>query len=266
MTRRSLLSVPPPATGSAPPDTGLDAEASDLGRWLALDLRTKGVPSEPPPLELPSVHQKRIVDAEQPDNSSWRVPELRTRGSSLPPDSLAPQEVATALAPESAPPPDLDDEDLAVLPRLAGLPKARQPARALMGVGVLLMISLVGGWWWGRGQIVDGQSLDVAAAASSHVVASALPPPPPELVEDEAEADLDSSPAAVTTKATGSEAASESESPQPRDPRGPQGRRAGDSVARFPDLPSPTLSRLSKDERQDARSRDDSVRASSAQR
>lgn len=271
MTRRSLLSVPPPATGSAPPDTGLDAEASDLGRWLALDLRAKGVPSEPPAAELPSVHQKRIVDAEQPDDSSWRVPELRPRGSSLPPDSLAPQEVATALAPEPAPPPDLEEEDLAVLPRLAGLPKARQPARALMGVGVLLMISLVGGWWWGRGQVVDAQSVDVAAAASPHVAATALPPPPPELVEeDEAEPEL-VAPAAVTaTTTTGSEAASESELLQPRDPRGPHGRRAGDSVARFPDLPSPTLSRLSKDERQEARSRDDSaratVRASSAQR
>jgi len=252
-----------------PPDPGLDTEASHLVRWLALDLRAKVVPSEPPPPELPSVHQKRIVDAEQPDNSSWRVPELRARGSSLPPDSLAPQEVATALAPEPTPLPGLDEEDLAVLPRLAGLPKARQPARALMGVGVLLMISLVGGWWWGRGQIVDGQSVDVAAAASSHVVATALPPPPPELVEDEAEPDLDP-PAALTTKTTGSQAASESELLQPRDPRGPQGRRAGDSVARFPDLPSPTLSRLSKDERQEARSRDDSaratVRASSAQR
>jgi len=269
MTRRSLLSVPPPATGSAPPDTGLDAEASDLGRWLALDLRAKGVPSEPPPPELPSVHQKRIVDAEQPDNASWRVPALRQRGSSLPPDSLAPQEVATALASEPVPPPDLDDEDLAVLPSLAGLPKARQPARALMGVGVLLMISLVGGWWWGRGQIVGGEGVDAPSVASPHVLATALPPPPPELLEDEAEPELDP-PAAVTTKTAGSEAASESELLQPRDPRGAQGRRAGDSVARFPDLPSPTLSRLSKDERQEARSRDDStratVRASSAQR
>jgi hypothetical protein len=263
MTRRSLLSVPPPSTASAPPDTGLEAEASELGRWLARDLRTKGAPSEAPAPELPSVHQKRIVDAEQPDNTSWRVPELRARGSSLPPDSLAPQEVTADVAAEPEAASELDDEDLAVLPSLAGLPKARQPARALMGVGALLMISVVGGWWWGRGQIVDDGSRDAAPASSPHVVATALPPPPPDLVEEE-EDEVDPaqvSPATATTKATGSEAASESGSPEPRReaPLAPQGRRTG--VARFPDLPSPTLSRLSKDERQEARSKDDSVRA-----
>ena len=239
----------------------MNGEASELGRWLALDLRSKGAPSEAPAPELPSIHQKRIVDAEQPDNSSWRVPELRARGSSLPPDSLAPQEMTTSVAPEPVGPPELDEEDLAVLPSLAGLPKPRRPAQALMGFGVLLMISVVGGWWWGRGQIVDSGSGAAAPAASPHVVATALPPPPPELAEgeDELEPAL-VSPAADTTKATG---ASESESFQSRqdDPLGRRGRRVGDSVARFPDLPSPTLSRLTKDERQEARSRDDSARA-----
>jgi hypothetical protein len=251
----------------------MDAEASELGRWLAQDLRTKGVPSEAPPPELPSVHQKRIVEAEQPDNSSWRVPALRARGSSLPPDSLAPQEVTAAVAPQPAAPTDLEDEDLAVLPSLAGVPKARQPAQALMAVGALLTLAIVGGWWWGRGQIVDGESGEVAAAASPHVVGTALPPPAPEVVEEEDELDpAQVPPASVATKPSGSETALDSTSPEP--PRteslGPRGRRSGDSVARFADLPSPTLSRLSKNERQEARSRDDgvraTVRASSAQK
>jgi hypothetical protein len=266
MTRRSLLSVPPPSTPSsaAPPDPGLDAEASELGRWLAQDLRTKGAPSEAPAPELPSVHQKRIVEAEQPDNSSWRVPALRVRGSSLPPDSLAPQEVTAAVAPPPAAPLDLQDEDLAVLPSLAGLPRARQPARALMGVGALLTIALVGGWWWGRGQIVEGESGDAAAAASPHVVGSALPPPPPEMAEEEDELEpAQAPPTSVATKTSGSDTALESKLPEPqrKEALGPRGRRSGDSVARFADLPSPTLSRLSRDEQREARSRDDGVRA-----
>jgi len=240
------------------------AEASELGRWLAQDLRTKGAPSEAPAPELPSIHQKRIVDAEQPDNSSWRVPALRARGSSLPPDSLAPQEVTAADAAQPAAPTELEDEDLAVLPSLAGLPKARQPAQALMAVGALLTIAIVGGWWWGRGQIVEGESGEAAVAASPHVVGTALPPPAPEVVEEQDELEpAPVPPASVATKAPGSETALDSALPeaQRKETLGSRGRRSGDSVARFADLPSPTLSRLSKDERQQARSRDDDVRA-----
>ncbi|HKO91524.1 MAG TPA: hypothetical protein VJU61_10250, partial [Polyangiaceae bacterium] len=152
----------------------------------------------------------------------------------------------------------------AVLPSIAGLPKSRQPAQALAAFGVLLMISVVGGWWWGRGQLVDSASPEGAPAASPHVVGAALPPPPPELGEGD-EAEPVQAAADVPATATGNEAASESDdlspSPRSRDALGPQGRRAGNSVARFPDLPSPTLSRLSKDERQEAQSRDESQRA-----
>jgi hypothetical protein len=260
-----------------PPDPGADAEASELGRWLAQDLRTKGVPSEAAIPELPSVHQKRIVEAEQPDNSSWRVPQLRVRGSSLPPDSLSPQEISAAVAPEPAPAADLEDEDLAVLPSLAGLPKARQPMQALMGVGVLLTLAIGGGWWWGRGQIID-ESGDAATVASPHIVAAPLPPPPPDVLQEQdpdEQNELEPAqvpPTSVATKASGGETALDSKLPEPGRPEtlGPRGRRSGDSVARFADLPSPTLSRLSKDERQEARSRDDgvraTVRASSAQK
>ena len=251
-----------------PPDPGADAEASELGRWLAQDLRTKGAPSDAATPELPSVHQKRIVEAEQPDNSSWRVPELRARGSSLPPDSLSPQEVSAAVASEPAPAPDLEDEDLAVLPSLAGLPKARQPAQALMGVGLLLMLAIGGGWWWGKAQIID-ESGGAATVASPHIAAAPLPPPPPEVLDEqdlEGQNELEPArvpPTSVATKAAGGETALDSQLPEPRRPDtlSPRGRRSGDSVARFADLPSPTLSRLSKDERQEARSRDDGVRA-----
>lgn len=269
MTRRSLLSVPPPSTpASVPAAPGADAEASELGRWLAQDLRTKGAPSEAASPELPSVHQKRIVEAEQPDNSSWRVPQLRVRGSSLPPDSLSPQEVSAAVAPEPAPDPELEDEDLAVLPSLAGLPKARQPAQALLGVGVLLTFAIGGGWWWGKAQISD-ESGEAAAVASPQIVAAPLPPPPPEVLEEQAlegQSELEPAqvpPTSVATKASGGETALDSKLPESLRPEamGPRGRRSGDSVARFADLPSPTLSRLSKNERREARSRDDGVRA-----
>jgi hypothetical protein len=45
---------------------------------------------------------------------------------------------------------------------------------------------------------------------------------------------------------------------------GHAGRRAGDAIARFADLPSPTLSKLAREERQKIRERETRARARKA--
>ena len=163
-------------------------------------------------------------------------------------DSLTPQEVVE---------PALSDEDLSVLPR-------RGAPRTAGLLGLLCVLAGAGGYViLQRAGGAVGEEAAVSLSASAPLPASAalaLPPPPPE-VEPEAtplpapSPELEATPAAEARPAAdGSRPARPVAAPtlsaavEPPDTLAePPERRAGPSVARFPDLPSRTLSRLARE-------------------
>jgi hypothetical protein len=181
-----------------------------------------------------------------------QAPEAAPHSVSLPPDSLVPHavsEVPSAPLPASLPPASLDDEDLAVLPSRRG---AGLRTRWRHAVVLAALLTLAGALIWvGMAPPAEQAAGEVAAAASAPMMAAPLPPPPPpEGMELEAEPLPEAAPAAASRGH-----ASEDDFDPESDERGPRGRRAGDAIARFADLPGATLSRLARDERQKARSR-----------
>ena len=180
---------------------------------------------------------------------------------SLPPDSLVPH--AVSEAPRALVPTAnlaLDAEDLAVLPssraRAAGQRRWRQLGilAALLGGLALLLL------WRGSGS-TPGAARRADSEPSSALAAAPLPPPPPQVVADEdSEAAEPPRPAVASSHPAAAPVAVD----PPDDPSSPRGRRAGDAVARFADLPTPTLSKLAREERQKLRSHDASVRAQKA--
>ena len=143
----------------------------------------------------------------------------------------------------------LDEEDLAVLPSRRG---KKRDWRKLVVLAALLSVG--GAVLWVLSAPRVEQEAGAAAAAAPAVLTAPLPPPPPadaELAEPVAEPEP-AAPAAAAGQGTGAGAEAEEAPLDPGTP-GPRGRRAGDAVARFADLPSPTLSRLAREEQERAR-------------
>jgi hypothetical protein len=248
-------------------------EEPALASWLLRDLRPRSSapPAVPPRTLAPPQSEALPVTGTalaEPRSvlplasaASLALAAAPARGpDSLAPDSLVPHAVSEApRARMSTSDLALDAEDLAVLPssraRAAGQRRWRHAAllAALLG-GVALLL------WRG-----SGSSADAARRAASEpnlaLAAAPLPPPPPQFV-----AEQDSEPAEPPPSAPASShsAATPAAVEPPDDPSSPRGRRAGDAVARFADLPTPTLSKLAREERQKLRSRDASVRARKA--
>jgi hypothetical protein len=248
-----------------------------LGSWLARDLRVKGSPlsSHPP---APSAEERARAEL-----VGWLARDLKPkhslRPSAVPPeprvpqpspaplalavplapsdapaaqDSLAPQLLAPEARPSVTPPRDLDDDDLAVLPgrrRKAAASAARRRVAWALGAALLLGALVFG--WRGRGPAAN---LEGAANAAALDTAAALPPPPPvDLPPAEPE------PEAPVTRSVGRGSASVEDEPGLDDPRS---FLDGLSVRRYADVPSRTLSRLAREQRERARARDDAMRAS----
>jgi hypothetical protein len=271
----------PPSERSSPPSSleaqGLPLpapEEPELASWLLRDLkpRSSAPPAVPPRTVAPARAQAQLETElglpEQPATEASRassaalslaaLPALASE-SLLPPDSLVPHAVseaprALAAASDLA----LDADDLAVLPssraRAAGRRRWRYAAvlAALLGGLALLLL------WRGSGSSV-GATRGGEPAPNATLAAAPLPPPPPAFVAEEVP-DEDPPAPAASSHPTAAPTAPE----PPDDLSGPHGRRAGDAIARFADLPTPTLSKLARDERQKLRSRDASVRAQKA--
>ena len=175
------------------------------------------------------------------------------------PDSLVPHAVSGApRALVAASDLALDADDLAVLPS-----SRARAARGQRWRYAVLLAALLGGLallllWRGSGSPASA-TRGPDPGPNAALAAAPLPPPPPAFVMEEAP---DEDPPAPAASAHAAAAAPAPESPD--DLSGPRGRRAGDAVARFADLPTPTLSKLARDERQKLRSRDASVRAQKA--
>jgi hypothetical protein len=159
-----------------------------------------------------------------------------------PVDSLVPHAVSEAPAPLALRDVALDDEDLAVLP------SRRRKRRDWRKVVVLAALLSVAGavLWVASAPRVQGLAGDATAAAPAMLAAPLPPPPPSEVMELEQVAPEPALPA--TPAGPGSGAAVSQ--PEVELSSGRRGRRAGDAVARFADLPSPTLSRLAREEQQ----------------
>jgi hypothetical protein len=273
--RRTLASETPR------PAAGREDTASDFGHWLTRDLRTKGaITPEPVSTERLRLPDGAVESEAAPEFSRWLLADLRPRNSSLPPvDSLAPQTVHAAPSLPSEPPdaaldapdldapdvgapdvgaPDLDAQDLAVLPprRRTVQRYGRHAAVVLLLLGSLGLVARLG-FGPARPEVSAP-----AAEAPGVAAAAALPLPAAEVVEVIDEPDPAALPATPpnrhSTSVTTAAAVSAPELPESLVPRG---RRTGSAIARFADLPIPTLSRLAKDERQDTHEHDATVRA-----
>jgi hypothetical protein len=263
MVRQISVSAPPPPAG--------EGSSSDLGSWLARDLRVKGSPisSRPPAPSAEELERAELV--------GWLARDLKPKhslrpsfvppepGSMAPPavpnevlapkDSLAPQSLSAEARPSAAPAArDLDDDDLSVLPgrrRKAAAGSRRRRAALALGVALLLGAVVLG--WRARG---PAARLEGSASAAALDTAAALPPPPPdELAPAEVE------PAAAVTRAVGRGTPSVEDEPGLDDPRS---FLDGLAVRRYADVPTRTLSRLAREQRERARARDDAVRSSGA--
>jgi hypothetical protein len=198
------------------------------------------------------------VDAERSAFSAWLTSDLRPR-KSHPPDSLAPQVVVTpppVEEPEEAAEPraDLDAEDLAVLPgRSRG--KAGATGRRLRTAAVLAALLFVAGSLLFRAGGRGPEPVESLVAAQPTGAVGALPPPPPADVPTPAPP-VAEEPAPVSRGAR--RAAPAEPPPELEDDlwSGPRGR----NWARYADLPSPTLSRLAREERELAKKRDEQRR------
>ncbi|MEY4545964.1 MAG: hypothetical protein RL685_2159 [Pseudomonadota bacterium] len=207
-----------------------------------------------------------ITDAPEPELSSFLVRDLRPRGSVPPealratllaskwesvvppPDSLVPHAVSEAPPASLVLAPLLEAEDLAVLPSRR---RSKRNWRQLVVLAALL--SVAGALLW----VVTGPQAEglagAAAAAAPAMISAPLPPPPPAEAAP-VEPVVVPEPSVVPAIGGPGAAAPEAESDGPEsDEPGRRGRRAGDAVARFADLPSPTLSRLAREEHKRAR-------------
>ncbi|MEO8178338.1 MAG: hypothetical protein ABI895_05840 [Deltaproteobacteria bacterium] len=225
---------------SAPPDAGVYRESSlPLGSPTALE--------SVPPSELLLAPDSLVPHTLVPDTL---VPDT------LVPDTLVPDTMSEApLARAPALEPALDEDDLSVLPSRRGKGRERR-RQALILLSALLGVAGLSLWLRSQGQAEATQG--AGPAANVPLAAAPLPPPPPWLPEDTVEETAPLAPTA-TVRRSGA-AADVDDGLEP----GPRGRRAGDAVARFADLPLATQSKLAREERQKARARDARARARKA--
>lgn len=284
MTRETLTSVrsQPAPRGADRQVAPAEAGAADFGSWLTHDLRVKGAPRsrasgappsaapEPPPVEVQLAAPATEPRDERSEFARWLIADLapRKRGdrdSSAPrggPDSLAPQEVTPPPAQEGSslrPAEELEEDDLAVLPGRARSSwfSARQRRQALLVAGLLLFglgISSL------RGRVSSEPASAAAAEQAEQRPTELLPPPPSEVppVESEVEAVTVAPPERAQSIGRVRQTTPEVTDGAHEEPF--SGARGGPNVARYPDLPSPTLSRLAREEREQARRREDEAR------
>ncbi len=265
-----LRSEPPPSErpSRAQPVVITEREEPELASWLRQDLKPRGsLPPEalnatllgsrwesvaPPSSAQPPASSRPPSDSFAPPESlspeSLPPESLQPPSSSLaaPPDSLVPHAVSEAPSALALREPELDAEDLAVLPSRRG---KKRDWRKLVVLAALL--SVLGAVLWVASGPQSQELSGAAAAAAPAVLTAPLPPPPPsdgELLEPPPEPEP-GAPAVAPGKAA---AATPAELELDSAP-GRGGRRAGDAVARFADLPSPTLSRLAREGWQRAR-------------
>jgi hypothetical protein len=173
-----------------------------------------------------------------------------------PVDTLAPQMVPpdAASLPVLAPG-VLEDDDLAVLPGRRRAAGSERKKYAFVLLGVLCFAAAIVIGVRQRGGVDAGGS---ASAASSTDESAALPPPPPS--EDELLATPEAAPAPPVRRA-----GNRSEAPDDAlDPLDSIDSLGGPSVRRYADVPSPTLSRLAREQRRLARERDEALRKAKA--
>jgi len=255
--RQLSVSIPPAPPGEAP--------SSDLGDWLTRDLRAKGspLPSARPP--APNAEER-----ERAELAGWLARDLKPKHSlhperssvlplaPSPQDSLAPQLLPPGAHPSEAPQAlasarELEEDDLAVLPGRRRKSRSGSPRkRVALAVGALLLTCAAALNWRGSGTAANFEG---AASAAAPDTAAALPPPPADVPESVA-------PEPVPAPAPGARrSAASAEEPGLDDPRS---FLDGLSVRRYADVPSPTLSRLAREQRRRARERDDAVRSTSS--
>lgn len=288
------LSSPPAASSSPPPS---DAEV--LAGWLTQDLTPKNSlrpRASTPPSERPVAARPAAVPpaapflaAAQPAVSVPAVPSFpaspfrdvrdsehpapvasppppaaaRVHVAAPPPaapaavDSLAPQRVTSD--PPSLPvvaPASLDDDDLSVLPGRRRGEGSDRKKYAFVLLGVLCFAAAIGVGITQRGGSDAGAA---ASLASPSDVGGALPPPPPSAD------DLLAAPEPAPEPQPARRAKTSSDEPDDAlDPLDPRNAVGGPSVRRYADVPSPTLSRLAREQRRLQRERDEAQRKAKA--
>lgn len=245
----------PPAERPSQPHTVVITDASEppLAGWLLQDLkpRSSSLPPEALGTTLLGSRWESVGAPDSPaaaetakpaESAALATPPAQPESPAQPVDSLVPHAVSEAPAPLALRDAALDDEDLAVLP------SRRRKKRDWRKVVVLAaLLSVAGAVLWVTSAPRVEEVAGTAAAAPAVLTAPLPPPPPSELPELEPEAPLEAqSPATPTGQGSGALA----REPELEPASGPRGRRAGDAVARFADLPSPTLSRLAREEQQ----------------
>jgi hypothetical protein len=281
----------PPSSPSAPPPS----QAEVLAGWLTQDLTPKNSllprasvpPSERPmaarssPVPTPAVS---VPAAPMPAVSFPESPFRDVRGSEPPAPLSSPlPPVAVAAAPSAAAPPvaahvaidslapqvvtpdppslpvvapvGLDDDDLAVLPGRRRAEGSDRKKYAFVLLGALCFAAAIG---VGIRQRSGGDTGAAASLGSPTDVTGALPPPPPSA--EELLATPEPPAQAPPRRAKGG-----SEEPEDAlDPLDPRNALGGPSVRRYADVPSPTLSRLAREQRRLARERDEAKRKAKA--
>jgi hypothetical protein len=169
---------------------------------------------------------------------------------------LADRALATSQPPSAIVPVALEEDDLSVLPgrrrAAAGSGRAKLALALLLGlllVGIGLVVRL------GEGPSGNLEAANEPAGSSDNGV---LLPPPPAFVAP-LPADEASAPAQARRRGTHSE-----EPDGLMDPRDPRFSLNGPSVRRYADVPSPTLSRLAREQRRLAYERDEALRNAKA--
>jgi hypothetical protein len=231
--------------------------------------------SEPlaPPVPPPSKPARRDSAASRPSPErpgtmtalrQAPLPSHASLPSESPPPRIAPSPLeelstsvalATSHAPSALAPLGLEEDDLAVLP---GRRRATGAERAKVALALLLGLLLVGVGlvtWLGQGPERVGEAAASNAAPRDNGVL--LPPPPASDVQFPAhEAEL--------ARAARRGNAEPVEPEGSRDPRDPRFARGGPNVRRYADVPSPTLSRLAREQRRLANERDEAARDAKA--
>jgi hypothetical protein len=277
---RPRASGPPserlPASGrvSAPPPAAVSLPAVSLPAVSLPAAPSRTMPSpavSSPPVSFPASPFRDVRGSEPPPPAASHMPP-RAR-SPLPPapvevavapsaapaaaDSLAPQVVTPD--PPSLPvvaPAALDDDDLAVLPGRRRAEGSDRKKYAFVLLGVLCFAAAIGVGIRQRG----GSDASAAGSLGSPTdVSGALPPPPPS-ADDLLAAPEPPPEAKPPRRAT----AGSDEPDDALDPLDPRNALGGPSVRRYADVPSPTLSRLAREQRRLQRERDEAKRKAKA--
>jgi hypothetical protein len=273
------LSSPPPSASAPPP-----SEAEVLAGWLTQDLTPKNSllprasvspalssPAAPlravssPPISFPASPFRDVRGSESPAPVASPLPpaaapvQVAAASPAAPAafDSSTPQVVVTP-EPPSLPvvaPAALEEDDLAVLPGRRRTEGSDRKKYAFVLLGVLCFAAAIGLGIRQRGSGDAGSASSVASATDE---SGALPPPPPSA--DELLAAPEPTPAAPPRRAK----TSSDEPDDALDPLDPRNALGGPSVRRYADVPSPTLSRLAREQRRLQRERDEAQRKAKA--